>query len=291
MPYLILASLVWAFSYGLIKGQLAGLDATAVAVLRLVCAALIFLPFLRLKKIPRRNAWRLAVIGAVQFGLMYVVYLEAFRFLAAYEVVLFTIFTPVYVALLAGALELTWHWRHLGAALLAFLGAGVILWHRAPGSNVAAGFLLMQVSNLCFAAGQLAWRKERARLGNIAEREAFGLLYLGAVAAGLIASLFATDWTAFRPDLSQVGVIAYLGVVASGVGFFWWNLGALRVNSGTLAVMNNAKIPVGIVVSLLFFRENADLARLMISGVIMLAAVGLAENWFTQKNSPKPSIH
>jgi len=284
MLYLLLASLAWAFSFGLIKGELAGLDATAVAVLRLVCASLAFLPFLRLKKIPRRNAWRLAVIGAVQFGVMYIVYLEAFAFLAAYEVVLFTIFTPIYVALLDGALERTWHWRHLGAALLAFLGAGVILWHRAPGSNVAIGFLLMQVSNLCFAAGQLAWRKERARLNNVTEREAFGLLYLGAVAAGLIASLFTTDWTSFRPDLTQLGVIIYLGVIASGVGFFWWNLGALRVNSGTLAVMNNAKIPVGILVSLLFFGESADLIRLLISGTIMLAAVGLAENWFTAKS-------
>lgn len=285
MIYLLLASLVWAFSYGLIKGELAGLDATAVAVLRLACATLVFLPFLRLKKIPRRNAWRLAVIGAVQFGLMYIVYLKAFAFLAAYEVVLFTIFTPVYVALLDGALERRWQWRHLGAALLAFVGAGVMLWHRAPGSNVATGFLLMQLSNLCFAAGQLAWRKERARLNNVTERETFGLLYLGAVAAGLIASLFTTDWTAFRPDLTQFGVIVYLGVVASGIGFFWWNLGALRVNSGTLAVMNNAKIPVGIIVSLLFFGENADLIRLLISGAIMLAAVGLAENWFTHKKT------
>src|SRR5690606_39266047 len=160
------------------------------------CAALIFLPFLRLKRIPHRAVWRLAVIGAVQFGLMYIVYLKAFAFLAAYEVVLFTIFTPVYVALLDGALERRWQWRHLCAALLAFVGAAVILWHRAPGSNVATGFLLMQLSNLCFAAGQLAWRKERARLSNVTEREAFGLLYLGAVAAGLIASLFTTDWTA-----------------------------------------------------------------------------------------------
>lgn len=289
MLYLLLASLVWAFSYGLIKGQLAGLDATAVAMLRLLCASLIFAPFLRLRKIPRRHTWRLAVIGAVQFGVMYIVYLKAFAFLAAHEVVLFTIFTPVYVALLDGALERTWQWRHLAAALLAFVGAGVMLWHQAPGSNIATGFVLMQFSNLCFAAGQLAWRKERARLTDVTEREVFGLLYLGAVAATLLASIFTTDWTAFRPELTQLGVILYLGVIASGIGFFWWNLGATRVNGGTLAVMNNAKIPVGIIVSLLFFGENADLIRLLISGTIMLAAIGLAENWFTAKNPHKIS--
>jgi len=284
MFYLLLTSLVWAFSYGLIKGELAGLDSTAVATLRLVGAALVFWPFLRVGKIPRRPAWRLTVIGAVQFGVMYVLYLRAFAHLAAHEVVLFTIFAPVYVALLDGAVERRWSARHLGAAALAFVGAGIILWQQ-PGRHLATGFLLMQASNLCFAAGQLAWRRERARLAHVGVREMFGLLYAGAVAAALIASLFTTDWLAFRPDWTQVGVIVYLGLVASGLGFFWWNLGATRVNAGTLAVMNNAKIPVGIAVSLFFFGENADLTRLLLSGACMVAAVGLAENWFQRPTS------
>ena len=105
MPLLLLTSLVWAFSYGLIKGQLAGIDSTASAMLRLFCALLVFLPFLRIRLIQRRNAWRLAIIGAVQFGLMYVLYQRAYVFLQAHEVVLFTIFTPVYVALLDAAIE------------------------------------------------------------------------------------------------------------------------------------------------------------------------------------------
>jgi drug/metabolite transporter (DMT)-like permease len=285
MFFLLLTSFVWAFSYGLIKGQLTGLDATLVAALRLVCATVVFLPFLRRRKIPRRSAWRLAFIGAIQFGLMYVLYLRAFVYLQAYEVVLFTILTPIYVALLGAALERRWQWRHLLAAVLALLGAGVILWHNAPGSGIATGFLLMQFSNLCFAAGQLAWRRERARLPAVAESEMFGLLYAGAVGATLLASLFTTDWTALRLTWSQAGVILYLGTIASGLGFFWWNLGATRVNTGTLAVMNNAKIPVGVAVSLFFFRENADAVRLLLSGAILLLAVALAENWF----QPKPT--
>ena len=280
MPLLLLTSLVWAFSYGLIKGQLAGIDAAAIAVMRLACAALAFLPFLRIRLIPLRHAWRLAVIGAVQFGIMYVLYLRAYAFLQAHEVVLFTIFTPVYIALLDAAIERSWRWRHILAAALSFAGAGVILWKTAPSSDIAIGFLLMQFSNLCFAAGQLAWRKERLRLPQIKEGEMFALLYFGAVAAALIASCFTTNWLELRLTMSQFGVIVYLGVVASGVGFFWWNLGATKVNTGTLAVMNNAKIPVGILVSLLFFGENANLPRLILSGGIMLIAVGLAENWF-----------
>jgi drug/metabolite transporter (DMT)-like permease len=39
MSLLLIVSLIWAFSFGLIKGRLAGLDPTAVAVLRLALAA------------------------------------------------------------------------------------------------------------------------------------------------------------------------------------------------------------------------------------------------------------
>ena len=55
MLLLLLASLVWAFSFGLIKDQLAGLDPTAVAVLRLLCALLVFLPFLRRRQLVLRR--------------------------------------------------------------------------------------------------------------------------------------------------------------------------------------------------------------------------------------------
>ena len=279
MFYLLLTSLVWAFSFGLIKGQLTGLDATAVAALRLLCALLVFLPFFRWSAATARTRWRLAVIGAVQFGLMYVLYLRAFALLQAYEVALFTIFTPVYVALFDAALEKRWLARHLVAAGLALIGAGVLLWRSILSADLVAGFLLVQLSNLCFAAGQLAWKREQARLGGTSPREVFALLYAGAFGATALVSLVATDWSAFRPDWTQAGIMVYLGVVASGLGFFWWNLGAARVNSGTLAVFNNAKIPLAVAVSLLFFGETADLPRLLLSLLLMFAAIAIAENW------------
>jgi drug/metabolite transporter (DMT)-like permease len=287
MLYLLLASLVWAFSFGLIKGQLTGVDSTAVAVLRLLCAFLVFVPFFRRRQLPRAAALRLAAIGAVQFGLMYVLYLRAFALLQAYEVALFTIFTPVYIALLDAAVEHRWHPRHLAAAALALIGAGILLWRSTLSSDLVAGFLLVQFSNLCFAAGQLAWKRQRARLADTKDAEIFALLYAGALVATAVASLFTTDWTDLRLTGTQAGVIIYLGVIASGVAFFWWNLGATRVNTGTLAVFNNAKIPLGVVVSLLFFGETANLPRLLLSGALMLAAIAVAENWF-RKSTPIP---
>ncbi|MBT7310323.1 EamA family transporter, partial [bacterium] len=46
MIYLIIASLIWAFSFGLIKTQLASLDPIAVSSVRLLLAVLVFTPFI-----------------------------------------------------------------------------------------------------------------------------------------------------------------------------------------------------------------------------------------------------
>ena len=96
MGILFIVSLIWAFSFGLIKDRLAGLDANFVAAARLLISLLVFLPFLRTRGLSRKLSLRLLAIGALQYGVMYITYIAAFNFLKAYEVALFTIFTPIY---------------------------------------------------------------------------------------------------------------------------------------------------------------------------------------------------
>ena len=48
MRYLVIVSLIWAFSFGLIKTYLVGLDPFVVSGIRIGIALLVFLPFLRL---------------------------------------------------------------------------------------------------------------------------------------------------------------------------------------------------------------------------------------------------
>jgi drug/metabolite transporter (DMT)-like permease len=74
---------------------------------------------------------------------------------------------------------------------------------------------------------------------------------------------------------AQLAVLLYLGLLASGIGFFLWNVGATRVGTGVLAVFNNVKVPLAVLVSLLFFREQTDLARLALGGGIILLALYL----------------
>ena len=111
MAFLIAVSVLWALSFGLIP-QVSGLGATFVAAVRTVLAALVFLPFVRVRGMGCRLALALAGVGALQFGLMYVLYIEASRWLHPAEVALFTIFTPLFVACSTwGRWRWPWPWR------------------------------------------------------------------------------------------------------------------------------------------------------------------------------------
>ncbi len=278
MILLSLVSFIWAFSFGLIKGRLTGIDPTAVATLRLALALLVFAPLFRPRALPWSAQLRLFVIGALQFGIMYLLYLRAFRYLQGFEVALCTITTPLFVAIFDAALERRFLLRHAIAAAFSVAGAAVVLWRQVASHDAIVGVLLVQASNLCFAAGQIAWRRERAKLDPaIRDGAIFGLLYAGALAVSIAWSFATVDWTTLRLTSTQVVTLLYLGVLASGACFFWWNKGAARVNAGTLAAFNNAKIPLAVACSLLFFGERADPMRLLLGGALLAMGVWIAE--------------
>jgi drug/metabolite transporter (DMT)-like permease len=275
MLYLLSVSLLWAFSFGLIKGRLAGLDSAFISAARLGLALVVFLPFLRWRGLTWRLGAALAGIGAVQFGLMYLSYNESFRYLQAHEVALFTLTTPVFVTLVADALDRTFRRRALGAAVVAVVGTAVIVFQGQELRPTLTGLALVQLSNLAFALGQVAYKRLRSQHAALRDGDIFALPYLGAFAVAL-AAMFTRE-VSVTLSTPQLLTLLYLGGLASGLGFFLWNVGATRVNAGTLAVMNNAKIPLAVACSLLFFGETASLPRLAVSLALLAAAVWLAE--------------
>jgi len=273
MLYLFLVSLLWAFSFGLIKGELTGLPSSSVAFIRLFIAFAVFVPFLRFRNLRAKDAAKLLLTGAVQYGLMYVAYIEAFQHLQAYEVALFTVFTPIYVTIVNDLFVKRLCPISLSAVILAVAGGIVIKYQELGSPELWRGFLLMQIANLCFAFGQIFYRRTMAALPEKQpDLQIFGLLYLGAALTAALATIGA-DWSAFELTLKQVGILLYLGVIASGLGFFLWNIGARRVSAGALAIFNNLKIPLGILVSVLVFGESTHWGRLLAGGALMAAAL------------------
>ena len=81
----------------------------------------------------------------------------------------------------------------------------------------------------------------------------------------------------YSPSLSlgiiDVIAILWLGIFATGLGYFMWNRGTVEVSSSTLAVTNNLVIPLGLFVEILFFNSNPRLELLMIGACIIIASI------------------
>ena len=282
MIYLLIVSLIWAFSFGLIKDNLTSLDSNFVAFTRLLISFFVFIPFLKIKKIKNDLVFKLIFNGAIQYGIMYVAYIYAFQFLKAYEIVLFTIFTPIYVTLINDILNKKFNRIFLITSSLAVIGAGIIVYDKFSYSNLIVGFILIQVSNLSFAFGQVFYKNIMAQV-KIRDRDVFALLYFGAILTSFIFTLFTTNLMEIKITETQVFTLLYLGIVASGLGFFLWNYGARKTNAGALAIFNNLKIPLGILVSILFFDEIVNINTLIIGGIIVIFALIINEHYIRKK--------
>ncbi|MCB0283255.1 MAG: EamA family transporter, partial [Calditrichaeota bacterium] len=90
-------------------------------------------------------------------------------------------------------------------------------------------------------------------------------------------SMFITDWSSLQINSNQIMVLLYLGILSSGICFFLWNYGATKVNNGTLAVLNNLKVPLGVLISITVFGENGDWKRLLLGGTVIFAAIIINE--------------
>ena len=77
----------------------------------------------------------------------------------------------------------------------------------------------------------------------------------------------------FSPTILQWLSILYLGIVPTGIGFWLWNKGTKKVNDTALAVMNNLKIPVGVVIAFFIFHENTNIIHFSIGAMLILAAI------------------
>jgi carboxylate/amino acid/amine transporter len=277
MLILFIVSLAWAFSFGLIKGNLDGVDSNFVSFARMLISLLVFLPLLRVKKLNRALTLKLMLAGVMQFGIMYIAYIASFQYLKAFEVALFTIFTPLYVTLMDDAIQKKFNPLYLLTAALAVAGTWIIKSGGEFSADILTGFLLVQVSNLCFAFGQVYYRRLMAKHPDLKNEQVFGVLYLGAVLVTLAATLAFTPLHELTLTAKQIWTLVYLGAFASGICFFLWNLGARRVNTGALAIFNDLKVPLAVAVSLLVFGESTDLVRLLIGGSIVVASLELNE--------------
>ncbi|WP_407291669.1 carboxylate/amino acid/amine transporter [Stutzerimonas zhaodongensis] len=274
MRYLIFVTLLWAYSFNLIGAYLAAqVDSYFAVLTRVVLACIFFLPLTRWRGVAPGFIAGVTLVGALQFGVTYICLYLSFNVLTVAEVLLFTVLTPLHVTLIDDAINRRFNPWALVAAAVAVLGAGLIRYDGVS-SDFLGGFLLMQLANFTFAAGQVGYKHLAYRYpSDVPLYRRFGYFFLGALVIVLPAWLMFGNPDKLPTTTSQWSVLIWMGVLATALGQFCWNKGATQVDAGTLAVMNNMAVPVGLVLNLLFWGTETDLLLLTLGGLTILASL------------------
>ena len=285
MFLLIITTIVWAFSFSLIGEYLAGqVDSVFSVLVRLVLAALVFLPFLRWRGHKASTLLLYMGVGAMQLGIMYLISFQAYLYLTVPEFLLFTVMTPLYVTLIYDLIS--GRGVRLGyalSALLAVVGAAIIRYDHIS-EHFVIGLLLVQAANLCFAIGQVGY-KRLMETRPMPQHTAFSWFYIGAVLCAIVAwALFGNPQKLPTTSL-QWGILIWLGVGASALGYFMWNVGATQVDAGTLGIMNNFHVPAGLLVNLAIWQQQPHWPSFILGGAVIMASLWVHRRWV----APRPA--
>jgi len=134
--------------------------------------------------------------------------------------------------------------------------------------------------------GQVLYKRIQQDVA-LAHHCCFGFFFIGALLVTALGFMLFGDANKLPTTQLQWGILLYLGLIASGLGYYLWNKGATLVSVGTLAAMNNLLVPAGILVNLVIWNRNESLTKLLIGSVIILLALYVDHRFETHK---QPSL-
>ena len=285
MWLLVITTLLWAASFSLIGEYLAGqVDSWFSVLVRVGLASLVFLPFLRWRQFGAKVISLYMLVGACQLGIMYLFVFHAYQYLTVAEFLLFTVLTPLYVTLIYDLLERQpLRKGYLFSSLLAVIGAAIIRYDHLS-ESFWLGLLFVQLANIFFAIGQVGY-KRLMEVHPIPQHQAFSWFYLGATLVALIGWLLFGNKSMMPTTNLQWGVLLWLGIAASGIGYFMWNYGATKVDAGTLAIMNNMMVPAGLLVNFAIWQQHPNWLSFTIGSSLIIASLWVHKRWILSRAS------
>jgi drug/metabolite transporter (DMT)-like permease len=266
MILLIVTTFIWAFSFSLIGDKLTHVDPYLSVVIRTGLSLIVFIPFV-IKNFSLKNT-KFIFIGAIQLGIMYCFYFNAFRYISVNNILLFTIFTPFYIIAINQIVYDKFSFKSTTLVILSVIGAYIIRKTNVDDAMIT-GFLLIQGCNFCFGLGQVLYKKHAPKDAHHAA--VFPYFYLGAFLVSLLAFLVLGDKTKVPTTQTEFITLFYLGVIASGVGYYLWNIGSTQVSVTQLAIMNNLLIPAGIIVNIILWHGDFDIIKLILGSLLIIA--------------------
>lgn len=271
---LFFASSIWGVNFAVSKAVLAEVAPMPLLVIRFALAFALFLGIAISKtsfKIPSSEMALLAIIGLVGFPLSTgALFVGATRVDASMASLLFTL-SPVFIGLFAWmVLKEPMPAKQWGAMALALLGMVGIVGGSFSGKTDLIGVGLVILSAAAWALytvlGKLAAKSCNALQIQIYTM-GFGLLGtlpfgLAGINPGKLVTLSPMIW---------LGIL-YLGIIATALAFYLWNLGFTMVSAGTGSLFFFFQPLAGVLAAWALFGER--LSALQWGGVaVMLAGV------------------
>ena len=276
MLYLTIVSILWSFSFGIIKFGLTGVDSIFISFFRSLIAFIFFssLTLYNIKKFSFDT--KLIIIGAIQFGLMYVFYIQSYQYLPAYLIATFTITTPIFVVLFSQALmKESFSKNGILSVILVLIGSLMMRFNLENPLDYWFGFILIQCANMFFASGQIMFKKWYTENSDKDIVHNFSQMFFGAT---IVTSLFYFQTLDVQNILSTTNLLSliFLGLCSTGIGFLLWNIGATKVSNTRLAIMNNVVIPLAVLNSFFIFGEDINILLFMPGLICFYAAYRLS---------------
>ncbi|MDU7187767.1 MAG: DMT family transporter, partial [Klebsiella sp.] len=203
---------------------------------------------------------------------------QAYLYLTVSELLLFTVLTPLYITLIYDVMSRRrLRWGYACSALLAVIGAGIIRYDQVT-NHFWTGLILVQLSNISFAIGMVGY-KRLMETRPMPQHNAFAWFYVGAFLVAAVAWSMLGNAQKMPETSLQWGILAFLGVAASGIGYFMWNYGATQVDAGTLGIMNNMHVPAGLLVNLAIWQTQPRWPSFIIGALVILASLWVHRRW------------
>ncbi len=220
----------------------------------------------------------------MQLGIMYMLSFHAYLYLTVSELLLFTVLTPLYITLIYDVMsQRRLRWGYAFSALLAVIGAGIIRYDRVT-DHFWVGLLLVQLSNISFAIGMVGY-KRLMEIRPMPQHNAFAWFYLGAFLVAAVAWSLLGNAQKLPETTLQWSILVFLGVVASGIGYFMWNYGATQVDAGTLGIMNNMHVPAGLLVNLAIWHQQPHWPSFITGAAVILASLWVHRKWVAPRSA------